>query len=511
MKLSRRTFLIYWDAHAWVGVIAALLLHVMFFMGAFALFRQELNSWANPATSSLPAAAPVKLQPLLEQLNREQPLLGKERVAFLPEPTGLRAYWHAGSEHNEFRYAPDAGRLLALHSNLGTFLFSMHYLGPLPQGIYVAGVAALGLFLALVTGLLIHWKDIARQMFQFRPGRGARIWSSDLHKLLGVFGFPYQLLYAWTGAVLSLSFLTVQPAFISAVFHGDESAAAAVRQDDVEPPAPSHRLSAGLPDLDALVARAVSVLPELEPNWIGIEHVGDERSSVSVYGDVAGLPFASAGVLLNAADGALLGVSRPAGMFQRFEAWFYGLHYAHFGGYGIKFLYALLALGTCAVIVTGNLVWLERRDQRRTHVGNRLLERLTAGWCAGLLLATGSAFLVNRGLQLWPETGSTEQVVFWSVWAASVGATFLGRSSRRVAGFELLLAGITLAAAVASDLVMSSGGLQDPIRRGVNAALALLAVASCAGGVRLVNYLSERDPGGAGRAQPWPHGEQQDG
>ena len=72
-------------------------------------------------------------------------------------------------------------------------------------------------------------------------------------------------------------------------------------------------------------------------------------------------------------------------------------------------------------------------------------------------------------------------------------------------------AGITLAGAVASDLITSSGGLQDPIRRGVNAALALLGVASSVGGVRLVSYTSERDPARAGGAQPWPHGEQQDG
>jgi uncharacterized iron-regulated membrane protein len=501
MKLAPRTFQIYWDAHAWVGVMAALVLHVTFFMGTLGLFRHELNSWANPANARLPAGAPVALQPLLERLNQEQPLIGKERVAFLPEPTGLRAYWRAGREQHEFRYAPEARRLVPLRSDLGSFLFSMHYLGPIPEGVYLAGVGALGLFLVLITGLLIHWKDLTRQWFQFRPGRITRTWSSDLHKVLGVFGFPYQLLYAWTGAVLSLSFLTVQPAFVATLFHGDASAASAARGEDPEPPAPSHRLGTQLPDLDALVARAVSVLPELKPNWIGIEYVGDEHSSVSVYGDLAGLPFASAGVLMNAADGAVLGVSRPAAsVVQRFEAWFFGLHYARFGGYGVKLLYALLGLATCALIVTGNLVWLERRDLRRAHAGNRWLERLTAGWCAGLLLATGSVFLANRALQCWPDTSAIEQALFWLVWAAGVGAAFLGRSSRRSAGFELLLAGILLAAAVTIDLVTSSGGLQDPIRRAVNAALALFAVASCAGGLRLSQHAA--DAPGAGRGQP---------
>jgi uncharacterized iron-regulated membrane protein len=113
LQLSPRTFRIYWDVHAWAGVVAALLLHVMFFMGAFALFQRELDAWANPGrtgpaaaptAAAVPAAAaaPRALGPLLAQLDREKPLLGKDRVAFLPDATGLRAYWHAPSEHHEF-------------------------------------------------------------------------------------------------------------------------------------------------------------------------------------------------------------------------------------------------------------------------------------------------------------------------------------------------------------------------------------------------------------------------
>ena len=79
-----------------------------------------------------------------------------------------------------------------------------------------------------------------------------------------------------------------------------------------------------------------------------------------------GLAFGTGSVVLSAADNALIGVTPAAGgPFARFEAWFFGLHYARFGGSGVKLLYALLAFASCAVIVTGNLVWLERRDAQR--------------------------------------------------------------------------------------------------------------------------------------------------
>jgi uncharacterized iron-regulated membrane protein len=496
LKLAPRTFQIYWDVHAWSGVLAALLLHVMFFMGAFALFQHELDAWANPiagaasgtaAPGHTTAAAPLALQPLLAQLDREQPLIGKRRVAFLLEPTGLRAYWDAPKEHHELYYSAASGRLEPVRSELGSFLYSLHYLGPFPSGIYVAGVAALALLLALSTGLFIQLKDLRRHWFLFRAQRDARTWSSDMHKVLGVFGLPYQLLYAWTGALLSLSFATVQPAFVATLFGGDAHAASAARGDEPDPPERTGRTSGKLPDLDALLARARLVLPELKPSWVGIEHVGDEHSSVSIFGAVSELPFGSASVLLNAADGAVLGVTPArAGAFQRFEAWFFGLHYARFGGYGVKLLYALLALASCAVIVTGNLIWLERRDRRRQHWGNRCLERLTAGWCAGLVLATSSLFLANRLLQgMLPVSTGTEQLVFWSTWAAAIAGAFLARA-RQVAALELLLSGVLLAGAVGLDLMAAGPARRDPLHQAVNMSLLLFALAALAGGARLL-------------------------
>jgi uncharacterized iron-regulated membrane protein len=496
MKLTPRTFQIYWDAHAWVGVLTALLLHVVFFMGAFALFQRELNHWAHAGATRAEQgrATPLALQPLLERWDHEEPLAGKRRVAFEPEPNGLVAYWDARQQRHEYRYSPVRGRLEPVHSELGRFLYEMHYLGPLPNGVYAAGAAALGLLFALLTGLFLHWKDLTRQWFQFRSERAARTWSSDMHKVLGVFGLPYQLVYAWTGAVLSLSFATVQPALVETVFHGDARAARAASGDHVDLPEPTGKQTGKLPALDAALARAQQELPGLEPDWISIEHVGDEHSFVNIWGSVPGVPFGTAGVVLSAADNAVLGVT-PAtgGAFARFEAWFFGLHYARFGGYGVKLLYALLALASCAVIVTGNLVWLERRDQRRAHWGNRLLERLTAGWCAGLVLATGALFFANRALQqLLPVSTSAEQIVFGVVWALAIAWAWWGRA-RHSAGVQLLVAGALFASAGLLDL--ASGGWRDPTRLGVDAALCLLWAACVLGGARLARAPVERPHG----------------
>jgi uncharacterized iron-regulated membrane protein len=489
VKLEPRTFRIFWDAHAWAGVVASLFLYVMFFMGAFALFYSEINVWAERREVRSTVVARPLLQPLLEQLEREHGVMGSRRVAFMPEPTGLRASVSKSDAFTEFRYSPERERLERPQSELGSFLYSLHYLGPIPYGIYFAGVCSMALLLALVSGLFIHLKDLSRQWFQFRPERGARTWTSDLHKVLGVFGLPYQLLYAWTGAVLALGYPIVEPLFENVAFGGDPRAVAMARGDAPEAVVePTGQSTGALPDIDVLVTVAERRIQGLHPTRIRLEHVGDVASTLSLSGDAEGTPFGTIDGVVRVSDAALLSARGPAetGVYQRFESWFFGLHYASFGGYGVKLLYALLAFGSCAVIATGNLVWLERRDLRRAQRGNRILTGLTAGVCAGLVLATAGAFLGSRLLPAeLPNRAIAEQWVFWCALVPAAALPLIGRAPRRVASLELMLAGAVFALVVTIDVVTRRGSLDSPIHAAVLGGLALLGGASLLGGIGL--------------------------
>src|SRR5262249_30002616 len=151
-----------------------------------------------------------------------------------------------------------------------------------------------------------------------------RTWSSDLHKVLGVYGLPFQLFYAWSGAMLAIGAVLVEPALVVGLFDGDRQAAIAARGASLagRPQAPG--VEAPLPDLDALVARARVEVPGMEPRWIGVEQVGDQASAVSMFGYVPGVAFAEANLVFAAADGRILRKVIPAeeSAFQRFEAWF---------------------------------------------------------------------------------------------------------------------------------------------------------------------------------------------
>jgi len=495
MKLQRRTFRVFWDVHAWAGVISALLLYLMFFAAAFALFHPELNDWAEPRSNAA-AHEPPSLQPLLVQLVREQRARAPTHIGFWRHDSALMADLRGSEGERQFRYASDRKQLEPLRSNLGSFLYELHYLGPIPYGIYLAGLAAMAMCLALVTGVLIHLKDLVRQWFQFRPRCATRTWASDMHKLLGIFGLPFQLFYAWSGAVLCLAYVAVQPAFTATVFRGDQTAALATR-GYTEAPAPTGKHSSRLVDLDALLVRARALLPGLEPEYVALENPFDEASVVQIYGTQSQFTFGNAALTLRASDGQLLHASSfaSASALQRFEAWFYGLHYAEFGGYGVKWVYALLALATCAVIGTGNLVWLERRDRARAQLGNRVLSRLTVGVVSGVPLAVATLFVANRSLPAALLNRTTvEQAVFWIALAVALLCPFLVRSDRRVAGRQLALAGALFALALFVDLLTRQPLLADAVQRGVASALLLLAALCLAAGIRLLRPSSRAAP-----------------
>src|SRR5262245_58029600 len=57
VKLSAHAFRRFWDLHAWAGVIAGLVLHVMFITGGITLFHEHLAIWEEPlAQAEAPAA-----------------------------------------------------------------------------------------------------------------------------------------------------------------------------------------------------------------------------------------------------------------------------------------------------------------------------------------------------------------------------------------------------------------------------------------------------------------------
>lgn len=477
MKLAAHAWRTFWAYHAWAGVAVGLVLHLMFAAGVVTLFLEPLKVWEEPLQHRPARATADSPQQLLDRglaairdlpapprrlwLGLPQGEAGVARFQYTaPGVAGWRGGWLA---------APDApaaqrpGGFVPDREQAATFLYHLHYLWhpALPQLEYLAGLLALAFLLTVVTGVLIHLKDLVRQLATFRPRARLRVVWSDMHKVLGVIGLPFQILVSYTGALMALG-----PALITAlsgpVFGPDPAVAARVAWNEpaalVEPGGPAVGRS-----LDDVLAIARTALPGFRPISFALQGHGREHALVLAYGAIDGDgPLRTGNVLVDQSTGAVLQVDAPRTDLASHATrrWLSSLHTVDYGGTGLRGILAVLGLAACATILTGNWIWLARRHARGAGGRPHLLARLTAGAGAGAFVAIGGLFVASRILPLDAAgRGPTEQLIFAAVLAVCVAWALVARSTADTWWQQLGLAGLLFASVPAWAARITPAGL----------------------------------------------------
>ena len=405
-RLSRQVFSRYWEVHATFGVITSLVLYVMFFLGAVVLFFRPLSVWEEPLlqqpapdlTPLTSVDVPLALAaPLPEEFYYYLPEdgLGLPKIGYyLPGTTLWRMWWL-----DPLRHAVIPKREMA-----ASYAYDLHYLWHDVTGYwlqYGGGILVFGFLLALVTGVLIHLHNLRRQLQQFRPFQQMRVLFSDLHKVLGVFGLPFQLVYALTGTLMVLSPLLFSLA-VGPVFGGDLTQAARTAGALVEDaPALSYGVRQDALPLSTLIARARQAEPRLEPEMFHFAGFGRAEGTVDVIGQVRGQTFGDGRVRMRATDGEVLLIETPdrEPAVAVVARWIHGLHTVHYGGLTARLLLFFLALCACITILTGNWIYIERRRSHAPGITS-LLARLTVGVGAGAIVAVVALLLASRLLPM---------------------------------------------------------------------------------------------------------------
>lgn len=454
MKVKPRTFQIMWDTHSVCGIFIGLALFVIFFTGAFTLFRDAILVWEEPSlrTSTTEVAS-------LDSLTRE-PLdaLSSDGTTtsyvYLRMPTEYRSemYLYAadGTEPEKAWVNPETGEWVAgaSHATVSTLIYYLHFFYQLDRwGMYLAGIIGLFTMLAITTGVIIHLHRLVKDFFQFRPGKKLRVAWADAHKVLGTIGIPFQLMYAFTGTFYCLLILVVLP-YTMLLFDGDVSklyqragySPPHVTVDSVETPG-------GSASLDRIASKAEATWPGFEIHSMSLHNYGKPNAHVEVVGGLKDAAFGGSGTLLiHGVTGEVLAKRNPrqANVLNESVHVIEALHFATFGGTLLKVLFFFLALGSCAVILTGNLTWLEvRHTQDRAVV--TVLSRLTAGVATGMVPATALLFLADRWMPAAvANPGWWANVAFFGSWAACV-LYALVRSNVARTHRALLVMGGTLA------------------------------------------------------------------
>ncbi|NBC18779.1 MAG: hypothetical protein GVY18_15860 [Bacteroidetes bacterium] len=455
-----RAFKLLWDAHSVTGIVIGLGLFVIFFAGAFALYRGELHAWADPAlrTTEVRLSADAVTTPLLAEhppaqgtdLQVTYPI--RERTYYFvryetieaDSTRPVQAYVNASTGASFTPAVPNhVGR-----SMLSEMLYDLHFFGQAGMwGEILSGLAAVFFLFAVVSGLLIHWRKLPKDWHTFRPRARLRTALADAHNVLGLIGLPFTVMYAITGAFLALLVILLAPTVL-VVFDGDtEALEATLSGFEMPPHEPTGAAAQMLSFEDIEEAVPASWDGVVEMTSIIVHGWGDEAAVAVVYGDVEHSLTQSPRAALSATTGEVLAANDPptATALGGTTAVMTNLHYARLGSPLAKVLFFLLALATSAVILTGNVLWvLVRRpkDPRATPWLHRVLARLTVGVGCGLVAAVPLLFLTTAALPMdLPSLRIWEHVALFGGWAVLIAAAFFGPSPVWAARWQLALAG----------------------------------------------------------------------
>ncbi|MES2644001.1 MAG: PepSY-associated TM helix domain-containing protein [Myxococcota bacterium] len=454
-----RRFGVLYDVHAWIGVLVGLVLYVMFFTGALAVAHGPLQAWQEPAHHAPAAGDPDRW---LAELGALAPVAPERVFLTLPAPDeGHRAptAFVIYPDGREARLVYVAGAWAPLATRVAELLFNLHFLwhDDIPLLYDLAGVSCIAFLLAVVTGVAIHLRDLVPQLQRFRPELPPRLAWADLHKITGVVGLPFQVFFAYTGAFMVFSGTTFS-AVSGWMYDGNEDRARLVAYG---PDAPAVVLSEGTPGAVSSarwLTSAEAALPGLQPTRIDVRHPGQPSARVVIEGHLPGEP-GEFEVTVEGATARVLAAEGPGELApaEVAERWVYGVHFAWFGGWGVRAAYAVLGFATCAMLLTGNGLWLARRRREADSVSNRLLARLTIGVAAGTPLAIAATLLASRLLP-WGLLGRHywEQGAFVAALAASCMWAGLASSERDVWWRQL-----GLAAALCALVPVAQAGVTD--------------------------------------------------
>ncbi|EAZ54532.1 hypothetical protein PACG_03131, partial [Pseudomonas aeruginosa C3719] len=325
-------------------------------------------------------------------------------------------------------------------------------------GRVLVSLFGVSLLLLCLAGVLLHsrrWRDLRR----WRRDRGLRLALFDLHGLIGIWGLPWLLLFGFTGALSGLGRARDLCCWRRVAYPQEPNRG--VRRVDGTAAARRRGAAIGVPHRSRPPAcrrcRAGARLrrPALEPQSCrGCRRQrGDRRYPAwpAEYRELRAAPL-SAG-RRRPARRAQLGAARVlAARLHRRAAVAFRPSTSGSGRAGpprCAGLHLAMGLGACLLCASGLYLWLQRRASA-PDARVRLLQRLSQGFCAGLVAA---AALLLLGLQLVPSellAGPWPGRLFLVLWAAAGLAALLLPGDWPLARGLLGVAGLAcLAAAVA--------------------------------------------------------------
>ena len=417
------------SAHRWLGLMVGALMYLICLSGALLVFQTELERWEQPM---VPEFLDYDREAAGSAFNRAilDPGFVTEHM-YLVLPTEDSPRLRIASEEASYFLNADGSRGIDEEIGFSEMLVKLHLYLHLPESWGIILVSATGAILAglIVSGIFAHPK-IFRDAFHLRLGGNRTLTQTDIHNRLSVWGLPFHLLIAITGAYFGLALVNLG-VVAELIYDGDRDTVAGM----VFTPDPEVDSRPGPVDIVSALKYIEQEVPQASPEMILVHDAGlsGQHLSISakhegrlIYGE--NYRFDADGEFIQS-DGYADGDTGKQAVYS-----IYQLHFGWFAGVWVKLAYALLGLGLAVVSATGINIWLARRSA---------VSALDDAWI-GVVWGTPVALTVSAFADI--VLGVSATPAFWTALTASTALCLYWQDpavSRRRLQWTLAL-GLTL-------------------------------------------------------------------
>ncbi len=454
-----------YDLHSWTGITLGLIVYIVAFTGCFALFADELRTWEDPTQRvAVPADLPDMGQVYTDWVEEQVGDAEQEFMRFdfptthAPYFQGMVHYHDENDEHvsKEQRWDASTGLPIGERGNgLTVWLLDFHRdfmwpdgLGGRTVGRSLVGIVGIVLMLAILSGIIAHTK-IREEAYSMRLKRSQRLKWQDSHKVVGLWGLPFFIMIAFTGAFLGVIVIVSQ--LIAAItFKGDVDAlVGAVLGPEKEPTGQQVQMLS-VDELREMRHPGSGASPYL----IIMENYGDAAAEFEIFYRADTELASSEIIAINGATGEVIADDpyRELTPAIRVTNAMTPLHYGTFGGIWLKLLYFILGLLLAVVTALGSMMWIERRkhgnEGAKSETFYNRVGHLNTGVIIGLPVATIAVFYLDK-LYVGAEAGRLAATgwTYFAVWALGVVYAF-ARKNDYATTRELIMATGALATGI---------------------------------------------------------------